>query len=387
MELAIEASTWINTRGYGRFTREMTRALQAVVSIDRLTLVVDSGAAAATDLPDLPRVVVPTRRAVVDAATTDGARSPSDLWRMAARLSRFDAVIFPTLYSFVPLWGRASIAVVVHDALPEAMPALVLGSRRARWLWLAKSWAACRQADVLATVSEASAQEIRRRLPVGDRLLTVLTEGPGHAFSARATPADERLIGPWIEPGSRTILYVGGLSPHKRVADLVRAFGAVAGRDGFDDVRLVLVGAAHEGFASERADVEAAVASLGVAGTRVRQTGFVPDDTLAAMYRHSSCVVLPSLAEGFGLPAIEAMASGAPLIVSRIPALEEVCGEAADYLDDIARLPGQIMALLADDGRRRALSRAGVARAAGFSWTVSAERLLAALHRTRGTAC
>ena len=210
MHVAIEASTWINTRGYGRFTRELTHALQRVATSHRLTLVVDSGAAEAADLPDLPTVVVPTTRAVVESATSESARSPRDLWRMAASLSRFDAVIFPTLYSFVPLWGRPAIAVVVHDAMPETMPELVLGSRRARWLWRAKSWAACRQAKVLATVSEASAEAIRHHLPVGRRTLTVLGEGAGAGFSPEPTAQDDALVVPWVDTADRMLLYVLG---------------------------------------------------------------------------------------------------------------------------------------------------------------------------------
>ena len=179
--------------------------------------------------------------------------------------------------------------------------------------------------------------------------------------------------------GCRPRLYVGGLSPHKRVAALVRAFGRIARLDSYSDVTLVLVGADNEGFTSERAAVEEAISSLGPTAARVRRTGFVPDDALAALYRRASCVVHPSLDEGFGLPAVEAMASGTPLIVSRIPALEEVCGDAADYLDDITLLPDCIGRLLDDEARRHALSEAGVVRAARFSWRASAERLLGAL--------
>jgi hypothetical protein len=99
VHVAIEASTWVNPRGYGRFTRELTLALLRAGSAHRFSLVADSGAARAPNLPDVPVVEVATRRAVVDSATAASYRSPADMARMSARLSRgFDAVLFPTNY-------------------------------------------------------------------------------------------------------------------------------------------------------------------------------------------------------------------------------------------------------------------------------------------------
>ncbi len=202
LHIAIEASTWINPRGYGRFTRELTRALLRAASPHTFTLVVDSGAAEAKDLPDVRRMVVPTRRSVVDAASATGSRSIADLVLMSRALSsaEFDAVLFPTLYSFVPLWSRAHVTVVIHDALPEKMPDLVLGSRYARLQWNLKTRLACRRGDLLATVSESSAREIRANLPVRGRALLALTEGSAQLFSPVVTPDDERLVNQSVPP-------------------------------------------------------------------------------------------------------------------------------------------------------------------------------------------
>jgi glycosyltransferase involved in cell wall biosynthesis len=121
-----------------------------------------------------------------------------------------------------------------------------------------------------------------------------------------------------------------------------------------------------------------ALASIGSMADRVVQTGYIPDAVLAALYRGAECVVLPSKMEGFGLPALEAMASGAPLIVARNRALEEVCGDAAVYVDDMDGLSGALAALLGDATRRRDLRRAGVERAGHFGWDEAARRLLIA---------
>lgn len=383
MHVAIELSTWVNPRGYGRFTRELTRALLRARSGHEITLVVDSGAAAAPDLPDAPRLFAPTSHSVVDAAAAAGARSPSDLWKMGAALSSraFDAVLFPTVYSFVPLVSRAHVTVVIHDAMPETVPNLVLGSARARVLWRAKTWLACRRANVIATVSEASAAEIRRHLPVPRRTeLIVLTEGADAVFTARGTAEDSANIARWIAPGEPYVLYVGGLSPHKRVPALIRAFGAVAARPAHHALKLILAGPGSlDSFRSDGTEIGAALDALGPMRSRVMRTDFVADAVLASLYRQASCVVLPSMVEGFGLPALEAMACGAPLLVARTPALEELCGNAAAYVESIDHLADRLAGLLTDTVTQQRLRSAGPLRAARFSWDEAARRWLAAL--------
>jgi glycosyltransferase involved in cell wall biosynthesis len=367
----------------------MTRALLRAGSPHEFTLVLDSGAAAASDLPDTPRVEVPTLTAVVSAATAGGSRSIRDMWRMSRALTGFDAVIFPTNYSFVPVARGPFVVVVIHDALPEKMPQMVLGSRRARLLWNLKNRIACMRANQLATVSEASARELRAHLPVNGGRIAVLTEGVGRVFTATPSPDDEARVVGAVRQHNPFVLFVGGFSPHKRVPDLVRAFGAVASQPGHENLLLVLTGpTGTDRFESDDAALREAIRGLGEAGRRVVFTGFVPDETLAALYRTAECVVLPSIAEGFGLPALESMACGAPLIVARNDALTELCGSAAEYFDDIAGLPSTLARVVNDGSRRDALSRAGLDRARLFGWDEGARRLLSALEpaakRARG---
>ncbi len=383
MHIAIEASTWINQRGYGRFTRELTRALLNQRGPHRFTLVLDASAAQAADLPDTPRVIVNTRRAVTEAAVSGGSRSPIDLWRMSRALSSrtFDVVLFPTLYSYTPVFSRARQVLVVHDALPERMPDMVLGSTRARWLWAAKSWLACRQASVVATVSAASADDVRVHLPVGRKPVVVLTEGAAPIFTAEAGPKDEDRVAAIVPAGCRFVLYVGGFSPHKRVVELVTAFGDLLAADAMGDVHLVLAGPLDDRFHSALDRVRAARDGLGDRSLRVVMPGFVPDETLAVLYRRATCVVLPSMLEGFGLPAVEAMACGAPLVVSATPALRELCGDAAQYISSMSDLPGAIGRLLYDADLRARCRAAGFARSTEVGWNRGAERLLAAIER------
>jgi glycosyltransferase involved in cell wall biosynthesis len=380
VHIAIEASTWINPRGYGRFTRELTRSLLRATTSHTFTLVVDSGAAAAPDLPPVPTVVVPTRQAVSDAASANGSRSIADIMRVAYRLSRgFDAILFPTSYSFVPVAPGPMVAVVVHDTMPEAIPELVMPSKKARVLWNAKSRLMRWRADLVATVSTASADGIARHLQIAHDRIAVLTEGASSSFSPQPQSDDERRVMETVGGSGRYVLYVGGLSPHKRVPDLVRAFGRAAVDPQLRDVRLAIAGpVANDSFATDRSGVADAIAALGTTGSRVVQTGYVDDPTLAALYRRAECAVLPSRMEGFGLPALEAMSSGTPLVVARNRALEEVCGSAAEYVDDMAELAPTLRRLLIDDNRRQELRRAGLERAMNFGWDEAARRLLAA---------
>ena len=384
MHIAIEASTWVNRRGYGRFTRELTRSLLRAATRHTFTLVVDSGAAAAPDLPQVPIVVVPTRQTISDGASANGHRSIADILRFTYRLSRgFDAILFPTSYSFVPVAPGPLVAVVVHDTMPESIPELVLPSKKARLLWNTKSRLMRWRADLVATVSTTSAESISRHLHIARERIAVLTEGASSNFSPQQRFDDERRVTETVGGCGRYVLYVGGLSPHKRVPDLIRAFGRAAVAPELRDLRLAIAGpGADDSFAIDQSGVAEAIAAIGTTGDRVVQTGYVDDSTLAALYRRAECAVLPSRMEGFGLPALEAMTSGTPLVVARNTALEEVCGTAAEYVDDMTDLAPTLCRLLGDEARRQELRRAGLERATNFGWNEAARRLLVALERS-----
>lgn len=376
MRIGIEGSTWAYPRGFGRYTRELTHALARADSPHEMTLVIHSSAGGRADLPDMPRSVVPTRGTDAEGGAVEERRSLREMARMGRALSRFDAVLFPTHYAFVPVSPRVRVGLVVHDAIVETIPQEWLRRRTDRLRWNAKTRLACGQASFVATSSHAAARAIRERLPVGDRPIVVLGAGAGPEFSPDGLPDDAALVERWLPPGRRFVLYVGAIGPHKRVPDLIRAFGRLAGDTGRPDL-LVLVGS-EQGSEPERASVERALAELGPARSRVVRPGFVPDATLAAFYRRAACVVLPARAEGFGLPALEAMACGAPVVAARIPALEEVCADAAAYFGQPDELPEVLSGILRDPTRRETLARAGRLRAASFSWDEAARRLLAA---------
>jgi glycosyltransferase involved in cell wall biosynthesis len=170
------------------------------------------------------------------------------------------------------------------------------------------------------------------------------------------------------------LLYVGNVKPHKNVGALLTAFRALADAVPHD---LVAVGK-RDGLIT--ADPVAASLAQGL-GDRVHFTGLVEPSRLEQYFAHADALVLPSLYEGFGLPPLEAMACGCPVITSDAASLPEVCGEAALYCDprsprDIAE---KIVRLLSDPDLQDELRRRGRVRAASFSWDRCAEQTLAAI--------
>jgi glycosyltransferase involved in cell wall biosynthesis len=165
------------------------------------------------------------------------------------------------------------------------------------------------------------------------------------------------------------VLFVGSEHPRKNLAGLLRAFALLKRGGGNPGLRLVKVGEPGSAEARYRRATAALVGELGL-GADVVFTGWVPDEDLRALYSGAVCTVLPSLAEGFGLPPLEAMACGCPVVVSNAGALPEIAGGAAVVVDpgDVEELARALHALAGDAAARAELSALGLARAARFSW-------------------
>ncbi|HEX9984219.1 MAG TPA: glycosyltransferase family 1 protein [Thermoanaerobaculia bacterium] len=257
-----------------------------------------------------------------------------------ARLDVFHAPHYVVPFTKVP------VVVTVHDLIhlhqPQRNPIAPVYAR----MMLTR---AVRKATKILTVSETVKRELIAELRVDAQRIVVTPNGVDAVFQ----PATGH------RPAStRYFLYSGNDKPHKNVATLIEAFTRV--RRELPDVALVLTGGAFERYHAQ----EGVVAP-----------GFVAVDELAALYRGALAVVLPSLEEGFGLPAAEAMACGVAVITSDAPALVEVTGDAA--LHAAARSPeafaGAMLRIARDANLRDGLAAAGVARAASFTWKRCAE--------------
>src|SRR5262249_40243522 len=128
MHIGVDATCWANTRGYGRHARSLLGSMVRTDDTHRYTFFVDSEAGVAA-MPANARIErVSSARPAALAACADGHRSAADLWRMAVALSArgYDALVFPTIYSYVPVWSKARKIVVVHDVIPERYPHLTI---------------------------------------------------------------------------------------------------------------------------------------------------------------------------------------------------------------------------------------------------------------------
>lgn len=389
MRVGIDMSCWANHRGYGRYTRNLLRALAASDGAHELVGIGDHETLARAELPArLRRHPVRQSEPAIRAAAASGRRRLADVGRMslATLRARPDVVFFPSLYTYFPVLGRARTVVVIHDAIPERWPELVFPNRAGRLAWGLKARLACLQADRVVTVSHASARAIRDHLPVRSDRIRVIYEAADPTFSppAPGTAASraETLRRFGIGPDVPVVLYVGGFSPHKDVDVLVEALASVvsdqaaAGRTAAP--HLMLVGeTTGEVFHSGYAPLSERVRRLGLQ-RRVTFTGYLPDAELARLYQAATCFVFPSRDEGFGLPVVEAMACGAPVVATTSGALPEVVGEAGLLVEP--RRPDQVAAalgrLLSDEALRAGLRERGFRRASEFSWQRAATELL-----------
>jgi glycosyltransferase involved in cell wall biosynthesis len=285
----------------------------------------------------------------------------------AARRDRLD--LLHVTYALAP-WMPCPAVVTVHDISYRTHPETF--SARDRLLLSLAVPLAMRRAAWVITVSAAARRDIiwHYRLPAAK--VVAIHNGVEARFRPVADPAALAAVRARYGLPERYILAVGNLQPRKNLRRLIAAFAALRAARG-DDCRLVLVGQPFW----RQAEVAAAIDAHGLRDA-VIPTGYVPDEDLPAIYSAATVFAYPSLYEGFGLPPLEAMACGTPVVAGNRSSLPEVVGEAGLLVDplDTGALAAALARLL-DDGELRArLRQAGFGRAAGFTWREAARRTL-----------
>jgi glycosyltransferase involved in cell wall biosynthesis len=270
----------------------------------------------------------------------------------------------------VPVLSRLPLVVTVHDFCHLAMSNLYGGPARTAYAKFMFD-TVCKHAAEILFDSDFTRAEFARYVGEPRRGTTALlgVDPVWRSVRHRRRPHDRSYV-----------LFVGSAKPHKNLGALLQAFALC--RDQLPDHDVILLGS----FERQRTLDSRALALAASLGKRVRIVAGASDDVVQSYVANASALVLPSLYEGFGLPAVEAMATGCPCLVSNAAALPEVCAGGALYCDptnptDIA---GQLVRLLTDDDLRATLVRAGHLRAAALDWNETAAQTASVLDRALG---
>jgi alpha-1,3-rhamnosyl/mannosyltransferase len=269
-------------------------------------------------------------------------------WGLAppALLEQFDVVhCVSVLPPFLRKPRRPKVVMTLHDVVALAHPQFVDWRMRAFFRLVLPQ--VLRKVDVVHTDSNYSRQEISRYLKLGERRIAVVPLALRWPVEAREEQKREKIV-----------LAVGNLEPRKNLGRAIEAFAAV--RLAHSDLRMLIVGKPSTGHG--------ALAQQWV-GEGVEWLGYVDDERLRQLYRTATVLLFPSLHEGFGLPVIEAMSEGCPVICSDAAALPEVAGDAAMYVDprDVSSIANALAKLIAEDATRAQLAIKGRQQAAEFS--------------------
>lgn len=316
----------------------------------------------------------------IPAKLRGDARFRRFIWEIAgfkatAKRQKPDLLHIPSFAA--PWYSSVPFVTTIHDAIPFVLPEYQ--ASRAMQVHLGLMKRTTRRAVLVLTPSEAAADDLVRVMGIDRAKIRVTPE----AADPRCVPLVDNplpeLLTRRFGLSSPFVFTVAGLDVRKRVDLLVEAFAAALPLLPAD-VQLVIGGKAHSGNPVVYPPLQPLIDRLGI-GDRVILTGWLSDEEKIALYQTATLYATPSIYEGFGLTALEAMACGTPVLVANRTSLPEVVGDAGVLVEPaLEPLGDALVRLLNDPGLRADLSRRGVARAAEFSWRRTAELTAAAYH-------
>ena len=373
MRIAFDGTTLTPGRtGVGYYTEHLLQHLAREVAATGDEIVVVSNKPIDTQSP-LPAHV----------RVYDGHRFPVRIgWLQMRAASALDAVS-PDVAHFtngmIPIGSPVTTVVTVHDMSLRLYPRC----HPVRRLLLNRPLmhVAIQQASAIVTVSHSARRDLLRLHGVPADRVSVVHEAASPVFRPIGDRARLDDVKAKYGLPDRFILYVGTIEPRKNLGRLMAAFAA-ARKAGIPH-QLVCVG--PYGWSSR--DLSTQIERLGIRDA-VHFTGYLPFDDLPAVYNLGDFFVFPSLYEGFGLPVVEAMASGVPVLTSNTSSLGEIAGDAAETIDptNTDAMTDAIRRLAMNAALRRDRAERGLARARMFSWTQTAREMLAVYHRLAGAA-
>jgi glycosyltransferase involved in cell wall biosynthesis len=301
---------------------------------------------------------------------TAPAYSVAEQFRIPLSLAREGVRLVHEPHYVLPPLVRCRSVVTIHDCIHLMFPQY-LPSRLAYVYAKASMWTASRKANRILTVSEASKRDILRFFDVPPEKVVVVYNAIDERFLGPADAERMDLVRQRYQLDHPFVLYVGNIKPHKNIERLIDAF-ARARSACPPDLKLIIIGDEISKYPALRQSVHKHKLDK-----HVRFLGFQPMETLAAFYRLARAFVFPSLYEGFGLPPLEAMACGAPVVTSNVSSLPEIAGGAALLIDpyDPEEIASGITRAVTDDTLRQDLIARGKARARTFSWPQSVRKI------------
>jgi glycosyltransferase involved in cell wall biosynthesis len=367
MRIAFDGTTLRPGRtGVGYYTEHLLQHLSRESAGDELVVISNRPV-------DVTRALAPHIRIV-----SSRRRVPRMVWMqtLAPRLLRelgADVVHFTN--GMIPVASPIPTVVTIHDMSLTMYPRY----HPLRRVLLNRPFVnlAARRADAVITVSQSAKRDIVRLYNLPADRVHVVHEAAAPSFRRVADPAELDRVRRRYGLADRFVLYVGTIEPRKNLRQLLEGFAA---RHKRGDLPHQLVCAGPYGWLS--GDIQQRIERLKVRDA-IRFTGYVPFDDLPALYTLAEMFVFPSLYEGFGLPVIEAMASGTPVITGLVPALAEVAGGAIEHVPQLEpdALGEAMVALARNPDRRAQLSAMGLARSRAFSWERAARETLQVYRR------
>lgn len=364
MRVLIDGLQAGNRSGTGVYTERLVEHLPRAADDLELAVLWPEG---------LPLPAFPDRAPEVLTRRGGLRRLLADQWGVRADRRRFRADLVHYPASIGNLLGLRGMVVTVHDVAVLVHPEW-FAANRAQYYRMAIARSARKAARIIAD-SEATARDLRERLSIPGGRIDVVPLGVDQALRPASPDECLQVRRKYALPG-RYLLFLGTLEPRKNVARIVRAWSKVAGEDVPD---LVLAG--RHGWKVEPILREVLASPH---GDRIHLPGFIAREDMPAVMTAAEGFVWPSLYEGFGLPPLEAMACGAPVLTSNTSSLPEAVGDAALTVDpeDEDAIADAIRRLATDDALRARLREAGPVRAAQFTWQRTAELTAAVYRRT-----
>lgn len=370
MHIAFNGWFWDQPHtGSGQYLRRLLHGLRRIAPDLQMTLVLPPHRREADDLPhDVNLAPTQGRGGNIGKVLFEQRAFPQMVKQVGADIAHVP-------YWGTPLTSPARLVTTVLDVIPLVMPEYAQGF--AQRLYTSLVSASARGSAHIITLSSAAKTDIVKHLGVPETAVTPIYLAADEVYHPRIGADKDAAVRAKYDLPERFVLYLGGFDIRKQVNQLLLAYTYVMQAEG-DDVPLVLAGREPQWGAPLFPDLRTYARQLELDG-RIRWIGYVDEADKPALYRLAQVFVYPSHYEGFGLPVIEAMASGTPVVANEIPVMSELVGDGAYLVEtgSAREMAGAILALLGQKPLYDTLKTQGLARATHFSWRKTAQQTLA----------